>query len=250
MEEIKLEAPVFTVEAALKAVEYGIDRLEFCSDFSEGGTTPSPGAFSFLKSRLPVPIFVMIRPRGTDFVYSDEEVEVMEREISIFKTLNADGFVFGALSPDGSVDKEVCQRLIKAAKGKPCTFHRAFDVSKNWNQSLEDIIELGFERILTSGAKNSVSEGMANLKEIIKAAANRIIIMPGGGLKPDHLNDLLATGQLKEVHASCKGWRESEALFQNPELQLSSSSSGNRILTVDPEVVKSFMRVLGQYSYK
>ena len=151
MERIILEAPVFTLEAAMLAADFGIDRLELCADFGEGGTTPGAGMLAYLKSKVQIPIFVMIRPRGGDFIYSSDELEVMRKEISILKALGADGFVFGILKSDGKVDTEANHSLIKMADGLPCTFHRAFDASSNLDESLEKVIDCGFLRILTSG---------------------------------------------------------------------------------------------------
>lgn len=203
-DKIVLESPVFDVESALKANQYGVDRLELCSSYYEGGLTPGPGVFSFLKSKIEIPIFVMIRPRGGHFVSSDEEIEVMKEEISIFSSLGANGFVFGILKKDGSVHKQACKMLVENADGKPCTFHRAFDVSSNLNQSLEDIIDCGFHRILSSGGENSVGEGLSAIKKMLIQANDRIIIMPGGGMTPKFVAPLRDTGYLKEVHASCK----------------------------------------------
>lgn len=241
MSKILLEAPVFTVEGALKAAEYGIDRLELCADFSVGGTTPSPGIFSYLKEKINIPIFVMIRPRGTDFVYAEEEFSVMERDIIAFKEMGADGFVFGALTPNGEIDLANCRKLLQAAKGKPCTFHRAFDASLDLPTSLEQIINLGFSRILTSGGMNTVSEGMEKLIKLLEIAEDRIIILPGGGLLPGHIPTLIQSGQLREAHASCKTYRASEAKYKNPNLQFSSSPlEVNQILTIDPELIAKF----------
>src|SRR5690606_2952844 len=155
MSKILLESPVYTLEAALLAAEYGVDRLELCADFGEGGVTPSAGMLSYLKSKIQIPIFVMIRPRGGDFFYSGEELEVMEKEIEILKSFGADGFVFGVLDAKGSVNKKACSILIRAAGGKPCTFHRAFDASSDMEKALEAVIACGFDRILTSGGKNN-----------------------------------------------------------------------------------------------
>ncbi len=126
-----LESPVFNIDAALKANQFGVDRLELCSSYPEGGLTPGAGLFAFLKSKIEIPIFVMIRPRGGNFVYSDSEVEAMKEEIRIFSTLVADGFVFGILNSDGSVQKKSCKELVHTAGNKPCTFRRAFDASSD-----------------------------------------------------------------------------------------------------------------------
>ena len=241
MANILLEAPVFTVEGALKAAEYGVDRLEICSDFSVGGTTPSAGMISYLKDKLNIPIYVMIRPRGTDFVYTKEEFVVMEKDINSFRKMGVDGFVFGALTPSGAIDMENCRKLINAAEDKPCTFHRAFDVSLDLNTSIDQIISLGFKRILTSGGMNTVTEGMDKLLGLLEIAQNRIIVLPGGGLLPHHIPTLAQTGNLIEVHASCKTFRVSEAKSQNSNLQFSTNTSvANQVLTIDPEQVAEF----------
>ena len=184
---ILLEAPVFTVEAGLKAAEFGINRLELCSDFGEGGETPSAGALSFLKEKVQIPVFVMIRPRGGDFVYTPEELYVMRKDIAILRSQGADGFVFGVLDRDGHVDKEACKYLMHAVEDSPCTFHRAFDICKDKDKAIEDIISCGFQRILTSGGENDVTKGMSNILKWIGQVSDQIIIMPGGGLKPTHI---------------------------------------------------------------
>src|SRR5690606_28383819 len=147
MKKVLLEAPVYTLEAALLAAQSGVARLELCADFAEGGTTPAAGLLSFIKSRVNIPVFVMIRPRGVDFVYLPEELEVMKADIQILKSYGADGFVFGVLEPDGRVNQEACRSLLSVAGGLPCTFHRAFDASADLDQSLEAVIQCGFDRI-------------------------------------------------------------------------------------------------------
>ncbi len=245
MAKIILEAPVFTIEAAIQAAEFGVDRLELCSDLGEGGETPSPGALQFLKSKVDIPIFVMIRPRGGDFVYTPEELEVMKMDISIFNSLGADGFVFGVLNSVGNVDKEACRFLIEAASGKPCTFHRAFDICADPIQAVEDIISCGFSRILSSGNKNSVSEGMNQLLYLLELYGNKIIIMPGGGLLPDHLPVLKGNANLQEVHASCKAFRPTKSEYFHHEVKLSNDPlSFQQVITISEEVVKAFKNQL------
>ncbi len=242
---ILLETPVFTVEAALKVAEYGADRLELCSSFYEGGETPGAGLFSYLKDKIGTPIFVMIRPRGGDFVYTSNEVAVMKREIIHFSDLGADGFVFGILKADGSVNMEACTSLIQAAEGKPCTFHRAFDVCSNQETALEDIMECGFSRILTSGGKNTVTEGLQQIIRLLEIAKNRIIIMPGGGMKPGHIAPLRETGYLKEIHASCKKIRLSEQNYLNPNLTLTAGTDEEPgVLTVDETLFEKFRKAM------
>lgn len=235
MAETLLESPVFNVESALQAEAYGIDRIELCADFSEGGTTPSAGIFSVLKKKLSIPIFVMIRPRGGDFIYSEVETEAMLADLKLFKSLGADGFVFGALLEDGTIDISICRRLLDVAGSVPCTFHRAFDVTPNLDESLETLITLGFARVLTSGGKSSVCSAVEVLKKLLHQAKGRIIVMPGGGLQAECIPPLKETGLLREIHASCRDLRKGKNEYHNPDLTIFSD-----VLTINPDVVKSF----------
>lgn len=236
------EAPVFTIEAALQAEKFGVRRLELCSDFGEGGETPSAGALYFLKERLNIPIFVMIRPRGGDFVYTSEELEVMRQDIKILKSLGADGFVFGVLNPSGQVDMDACKMLVNEAGDLPCTFHRAFDIAVDKGQALEDIINCGFKRILTSGGENNVDLGIDNIVQYLNQASGRIIIMPGGGLKVGHLSVLKQSGLLKEIHASCKSFRPTASQYFHEKVSLSNDPKAFRqVLSIDENCVKEFL---------
>lgn len=240
-----LESPVFTVEAAIIASEAGADRLELCSNFAEGGETPGAGMLSFLKQRISQPIFVMIRPRGGDFVYSEDEITVMKEEIIQLKKLGADGFVFGILNRNGTLNKQACRELIHQAAGKPCTLHRAFDVSSELQATLEDAIDCGYHRILTSGGAENVGDGLDQITQLLNQAGERIIIMPGGGMKPEFVEPLSNTGFLKEIHASCKTIRQSE--YGNTQSGLTMdfiSDVPDGVLSVDPEIVKEFKNVM------
>lgn len=245
MERILLEAPVFNLQAALEAAQFGIDRLELCSNFPEGGETPSAGMLRFLKSEVDIPVFVMIRPRGGDFVYSQKEQIVMKQDIKLLTEFGADGFVFGILDEKGRVNEAACEMLIRAAGDKPCTFHRAFDASSDLDDSLKKIIHLGFQRILTSGGKNTLTEGLPVILELLEKAKNQIIIMPGGGTKPEHVPLLNKSGYLKEVHASCKVAKPSVNEFVNNGLTFSSMPLDfTHHFGVDQAVVNEFKSVL------
>ncbi len=245
MSKILLEAPVFNLQAALEAAQFGIDRLELCANFPEGGETPSAGMLRFLRSEVDIPVFVMIRPRGGDFVYTQKELMVMKQDIQLLGELGADGFVFGILDERGKVNESACEWLIRAAGDKPCTFHRAFDASADLEDSLERIIQLGFHRILTSGGKNSLTEGLPIILDLLEKANNRIIIMPGGGTKAEHVPVLKKSGWLKEVHASCKIAKASPNQFVNPDLSFSSMPLDfSKHFGVDPELVNEFKAVL------
>jgi len=241
MSTILLEAPVFNLQAAIEAAQLGIDRLELCANFPEGGETPSAGMFRFLKSELDLPIFVMIRPRGGDFVYSSKELLVMKQDIQLLGDLGADGFVFGALDAQGRVHESACEFLIRAAASRPCTFHRAFDASASLPDSLKTLIGLGFDRVLTSGGKNTLTEGLEVVLELLEQAKDRIIIMPGGGLKASHIPILKSSGYLKEVHASCKQAKGTDNQFINPNLSFSSAPLDfSQNFGVDPALVNEF----------
>lgn len=242
---ILLESPVFNLHAALKAYQYGVDRLELCSCYPEGGCTPSPGLFTYLKSRISIPIFVMIRPRGGHFTYSENELDLMKEEIRLFSNMGADGFVFGVLNSDGSVNKEACVELRGLCSDKPCTFHRAFDVSFDLNQAVEDIVECGFQRILTSGGEINVTEGLSVIESLMRNAGDEIIIMPGGGLNPELVQFLKKTGCLKEIHASCKTKKSHTEFFKKGEINFSGDIlKFDETLSVDEEKVKKFKRIL------
>lgn len=190
MKKDQLEIACFNLESVIIAQQNGADRIELCANMKEGGTTPDFSITATARKELIIDLNVMIRPRGGDFVYSDTEFEQMKTEIIQFKKLKVDGFVFGILNKDGSVNKEQNGELVALANPLPCTFHRAFDVVKDVYQSLESVIECGFTTILTSGQEKNVVEGVDVLAALVKKANNRITIMPGGGLRSSNI-DLL-----------------------------------------------------------
>jgi len=187
MKKNQLEIACFNYESALIAQENGADRIELCENMHLGGTTPNSILVVKVRESLSIKMHVIIRPRGGDFVYTDEELTEMKQDIKQFKKLGVDGFVFGILKPDGSVNKKQNKELIHLAHPLSCTFHRAFDVVKDWEKSLEDIINCGFKTILTSGQGQSVVEGILVLEKIQKLAQDRIEIMPGGGLRSSNI---------------------------------------------------------------
>jgi len=239
-----LEAPVFNLQASLEAAQLGIDRLELCANFPEGGETPSAGMLRFLKREIDIPIFVMIRPRGGNFVYSPKELLVMKQDIQLLGDLGADGFVFGALDAQGSVNESACESLLRAAESKPCTFHRAFDASADLTGSLEKIIQLGFHRVLTSGGENSIEEGLPQVMALLEQAKERIIILPGGGLKVTHVSRLKESGYLKEVHASCKLAKPSDNQFVKSDLNfVGTPLDFSMNFGIDPQLVHEFKAI-------
>ncbi len=186
----KLEIAAFNLQSALVAQQGGADRIELCDDFSCGGLTPNYGTFETARKLIALDLFVMIRPRGGNFIYSEEEFDQMKKDILYFKEKQADGFVFGILAEDGSINKEKNKMLVELAKPLPCSFHRAFDVSKELNKNLEDVIDCGFSTILTSGQTKSAMEGIMQLAELMANSKGRITIMPGGGVRSSNLSVL------------------------------------------------------------
>ena len=197
-----LEIACFNKESALIASRAGADRIEFCAGFEVGGTTPSLHDYMELKKEITIPIFVMIRTRGGDFCYNNEEFQQMKNQLLEFKKVGADGFVFGIL--DGNLEINFIQNkeLVELADGIPCTFHRAFDRVKDYHKSLEEIINCGFKTILTSGTKSNVSEGKEILKTLIKISNERIDILCGGGLRSTNISEIKNYTKAKNFHSS------------------------------------------------
>jgi len=198
----QLEIACFNLESALIAQQNGADRVELCDGFSEGGTTPSSIIVKKARQLLTIDLYVMIRPRGGDFVYNMEELMIMCLYIDELKELGVDGFVFGVLTHDNKVDVFANEFLIKAAHPLPCTFHRAFDAVADYKQALEDVIECGFKTLLTSGQKTNVTEGKKRLQELVKIANNRITVMPGGGLRSATIDFIQKETQAVFYHSS------------------------------------------------
>lgn len=198
----KLEIACFNLESALIAQHGVADRIELCDDFSCGGITPNYGTFETARKLIHIDLFVMIRPRGGNFIYSNDEFEQMKKDILHFKKMNANGFVFGVLNEDGSINVNQNKELVELAKPLPCSFHRAFDVSKHLEKNLEDVIECGFKTILTSGQTKSAIEGIGQLKELVSLSKGRIVIMPGGGVRSSNLELLKAKVETSYYHSS------------------------------------------------
>ena len=202
MQTHKLEIACFNLESALIAQQGGADRIELCDNFSAGGTTPNYGTFETARKLISIDLFVMVRPRGGNFIYSTAEFEQMKMDILYFKKMNTDGFVFGILNEDETIDKKRNIELIKLAHPLPCSFHRAFDKAADSTQALEDIIECGFQTLLTSGHPISAIEGLEQLSELIKYSNGRIMIMPGGGVRSSNISILKNKVNTSFYHSS------------------------------------------------
>lgn len=190
MSSHKLEIACFNVESAIIAQQGGADRVELCDDISAGGITPLFETIAEVRKNIQIDLYIMIRPRGGDFVYSEDEYEEMKTEMLLIKYKQVNGFVFGILNEDGTIDKERNKELVELAHPLPCTFHRAFDEVSDPTKALEDLIDCGFKNILTSGQKTTALTGINDLTKLIEQAGDRIIIIPGGGVRSSNIEKL------------------------------------------------------------
>jgi copper homeostasis protein len=196
-----LEISVESVEAALAAERGGADRIELCADLSVGGVTPSAELISAVREQLHTPIFTMVRPRAGDFVYSDAEFAAMKTAIASAKKHRVDGVVLGILRKDRCVDVHKTRELVELAQPLPATFHRAFDECVNLPRALENIIQTGAKRILTSGGAKNAFEGASLLADLVAAAGERIIILPGAGINASNIAQVAKVTGAREFHS-------------------------------------------------
>lgn len=236
-----LEIIGFNIESCVIAQDAGAHRIELCDGPGEGGTTASYGFIKEARKKLYISLYPIIRPRGGDFLYTDAEFEIMKDDIQMCKRLGCDGIVTGLLLKDGSIDKGRCSRLAELAYPMGVTFHRAFDRAANPEKALEDIIDCGFERILTSGQKPTAPEGANFLAKLVKKAEDRIIIMPGSGVRPGNIVDLAkATGAI-EFHSSARKNMPSNMSFAVP-----SMNEDLQTVSVDPSEITEMIKCLSE----
>jgi copper homeostasis protein len=195
-----LEACVNSAMSAIEAQAGGADRVELCENMPDGGCTPSAGAIIAAREHLTIGLFVMIRPRGADFCYNDTEFDIMKHDVITAKNLGTDGVVFGILNPDGTIDRARMARLTELARPMGITCHRAFDMTRDPLEALEVLVELGIDRILTSGQRDSALEGAPLIKKLIGQAAGRINIMPGHGIKEHNFAEIIRATSADEFH--------------------------------------------------
>lgn len=214
-DRLVFEACIDSVEAAIAAQEGGADRVELCANLLEGGTTPSAGTIQLARRSIDIGLNVMIRPRAGDFCYSAVEFEAMKLDVEFSKTVGADGVVFGMLNEDGSVDVERTGALVELARPMSVTFHRAFDMSRDPYEAMEDLIGLGIDRILTSGQEVSALEGLDLIADLVQQAGERIIVMPGGGITERNIKKIIEQSGAKEVHVYAPASVESRMRYRN-----------------------------------
>ncbi|HET6621686.1 MAG TPA: copper homeostasis protein CutC [Dongiaceae bacterium] len=218
MTRLIAEICIDSVEGAIAAGEAGADRVELCANLLEGGTTPSLGLMEATIARSKLPVQVMIRPRGGDFLYSEIEIEMMVRDIAAAKAAGAAGVVFGCLTADGQVDGTLTRRLIQAARPLSVTFHRAFDVARDPLEALQTLIGLGIDRLLTSGQEPNALEGAPLIRRLIELAAGRLIVMPGGGIAARNAARVVRETGAGEIHFAALSESPSGMTHRNPHV--------------------------------
>ncbi|HYE55890.1 MAG TPA: copper homeostasis protein CutC [Chitinophagaceae bacterium] len=219
-----LEIATSDIASSLAAEKGGASRIELCDNLSEGGTTQSYGTIKHCREKLSIDLFPIIRPRGGDFLYTDDEFHAMRHDIRLCKELGCDGVVIGLLKPEGSIDTERTAKLVEAAYPMEVTFHRAFDRCRDPFEALEQLISIGCTRILTSGQQPTAPAGADLIAELIKKADSRIIIMPGSGVRKENVQELAAKTAATEFHSSLRTKVDSKMQYRHPAFAASAES--------------------------
>lgn len=226
-EKVVIEICVDSLQSAISAEKGGADRIELCDNLIAGGTTPSAAAIELARKYLSIDINVIIRPRSGDFCYSNLELEVIKRDIEIAKSYGANGIVTGVLKPNGEIDVERMKEIISLARPLTVTFHRAFDMTRNPFKALDTLIDLGVERVLTSGQESRAVCGIELIKQLVQKAQDNIIIMPGAGINEKNVKDIIDATGVREVHMSAKQRVDSIMEYRNGKVAM----GGNLVIS-------------------
>ncbi|WP_020469200.1 copper homeostasis protein CutC [Zavarzinella formosa] len=246
MSRILLEVCTATLDDALAAAQGGADRLELNSALELGGLTPSPGVFLRIREVVSLPLCVMIRPRPGGFHYSANEFQMMIEEAKWFLNHGADAIVFGILTEDGLVDMNRCREIVELAGTGRAIFHRAFDLTPEPKAALEQLIHLGFARVMTSGQQPVTLAGCSLINELISQAAGRIEILPAGGIKTQNMREVIAHTGCDQIHASLRSDREDRSARHRPAIQFGSASGDGECFyrSTDVSLVKKMRDLL------
>jgi copper homeostasis protein len=223
-EDIVVEVCVDSVASAVAAERGGAGRIELCSDLLEGGITPSAGLIATVRSQISIGLLPIIRPRPGDFCYSEQEMEIMSRDIETAKELGADGVVLGILDPEGHVDIERTRQLVELARPLSVTFHRAFDMSSDIFHALEGVCQTGANRILTSGGEQTCFQGIDTIASLVKTAQGRVAIMAGGGIGHRDAPTIVERTGVREIHVGLSSSVTSPMRYRNPRVSISRAS--------------------------
>lgn len=234
---MNIEVCVDSLESALIAEQAGANRIELCLDLNIGGTTPSYGLMKSVRKHVDIPIFTMIRPRSGDFCYTDYELEVMKEDIILAKELKMDGIVIGVLDEEGDFNVSVMREFTQLARPMKINIHRAFDMCRNPIKELDKLLDIGADRILTSGGCSTAVEGLELIKEIQNRVGDRISIMPGSGVNKDNVIEIIKETNVKEVHLSGKKIIDSRMKYRK-DLGISSDDSEFTIAITDYDRIR------------
>jgi copper homeostasis protein len=235
-----------SLASAIAAQEGGAHRVELCANLYEGGTTPSHGTLELAREKLDIEINVLVRPRGSDFVYDGDEMEIIRRDVAKCKELGIDGVVIGFLTPEGEIDTEKTKEIVELARPMSVTFHRAFDMCRDPYVALDELIEIGVDRILTSGQVNMAPDGVDLIAELVRKAGDRVIIMPGAGLDVENIAQFHAKVGAKEYHSTLWDKVESVMEFRMPGVFMGGLPEIPEFtgMQTDPERVRLFLEQL------
>jgi copper homeostasis protein len=238
--EIMVEICVDSLESAIAAERGGAKRVELCASLVEGGVTPSAGLIATARKKISIGLHVMIRPRAGDFYYTAEEFEVMRRDVLMAKQLGADGVVFGILDADANVDVERTRALVDLAKPLRTTYHRAFDMSADLFRSLEQVVQAGADRVLTSGAARTALEGAPALRRLVDAAAARVIVMACGGINDQNVQAVVEQTGVREIHVGLRTPIASPMRYQNQNISMGTipESEYRRFVVLEEKVAQ------------
>jgi len=218
--EITVDICVDSLESAIAAERGGARRVELCSDLLEGGITPSAGLIATARKKISIGLHVMIRPRGGDFFYSDDEFDIMRRDVLMAKQLGADGVVFGILDLEANMDIQRTSTLVDLARPLKVTYHRAFDMSADLFRSLEQVREAGADRILSSGGAQTALEGATTLRQLVERAGEDLIIMAGGGINDQNVRVVLEKTGVREIHVGLRTVVTSPVRYRNESISM------------------------------
>ena len=217
-----VEVCVDSVESAVAAERGGAHRVELCADLLEGGVTPSAGLIAGVRRRISIKLHVMVRPRGGDFCYTEDEIAVMRQDIIAAKELGADGLVFGILDAEGDVDATRTRELADVARPRKVTYHRAIDMSRDLLASLETLVDLRIDYILTSGGEQTAMEGKETLGRLVRAADGRIVVIAGSGIQERNVRQLIEETGVREIHVGLNGPVSGPMRYRNEKISMGS----------------------------
>lgn len=222
-----LEIVCTNIESVLAAIQGGADRIELCETLETGGVTPSYDFIRLAKKASTIPLHVLIRPRSGDFVYSSAELSLMKDSVLFCKDIGVEGVVLGCLLPDGKIDTDKTRELVSLAKPMSVTFHRAFDVAANYPEILEDVVSCGCDRLLTSGQAPNALLGKERIRELILLSKNKLVVMPGGGVREENISEIIRFTGSSEIHSSCLNFGPANKFSSLNNLMVNSNGNSD-----------------------